>query len=265
MKNSKEKTLREVYEGKMKTTKIKKWIILGTLGTFLIGCVTFSILNKEEIYAKYQEIRASIGGNGISESDSSEPKKEEVGIISNEKEGSSLFQNENEETISYTEDDTSQENYTSDSKIIYQKDNSTGTKYTPEEVAAALAKLTEESSYPEYVAPSYVAPVVPYSPTPFDMGACVSKCNYLATEYYNSCTSAYDKYVKSANDAYNNSLSNCIASLGGRNDPICKTNAQKLYDQYMNSSVGKMNYAYCAQQRTIAYNSSYETLCASHE
>lgn len=265
MKNSKDKTLREIYEEKIRISKIKEWIVFVTLGIFLVGGVTFSILKKEEFYAKYQEIRASIGENKISESDSPEPKKEEVGIVSNENEEIGSSSNENKETTLATGDESSQEDYTSDSKIIYQKDNSTGTKYTPEEVAAALAKLTESSSSPEYVPPSYVAPVVPYSPTPFDMEACVSKCNYLATEYYNSCTSAYDKYVKSANDAYNNSLSNCIASLGGRNDPICKTNAQKLYDQYMNSSVGKMNYTYCTQQKTIAYNSAYETLCASHE
>jgi hypothetical protein len=265
-----EKTLREIFLEKQRAQKKRRaiFIILGGAVLMVIGI--FSVSYREQIVTKYHSVRDSITQKSkeqdfvLNEGETS-PEERKVEERSDDLD---LF-NELEDS---REDGNSEEIYWEYEGEVYDTNEDVGYKKEWEDdesyyeqnqrLMEELWGDEDEDDY-EYNDDYSIDYDPMYEEPQFDMNACMGECEDISSQYYSQCINSYNKYMQSAEDAYNDSLNSCIANLG-RYDSACEEDAQELYDLYMSSPIASQGENYCLVQSETAYNDCYQSHCVDN-
>lgn len=262
MKKRKDKTLREIYEEKGSFSVKKKKILPVVVFICLCCFVSYYFLQKDDISENTSNaLDASTTEETIEGEETFEEENEEVSISLEDyyawKGTSETSSDETENYWDYVGD--------SGSVVVYEREEDEDDSVFSERTQRLLQELEDSIGDYEYSFDSGTSyeNLTNYEVVEFDMDSCINDCESMSTQYYNRCVSSYESYMQSAQDAYDDSLSSCIANLG-RNDPVCRKNAQKLYDQYMSFVGASHDYDYCAEERDSIYDDCYESHCVNN-
>lgn len=264
-----EKTLREVFQEKQKAQK-KRRIIFIILGGAILVCIgIFSLSYREEILAKCHSVKASITQTAgeqniaLNESDTASEKEVIKDVVDDDldlyNEGKVSRENSDSEEIYWEYEG---EAYDTNEEVLYKKEWEDDESYYEQNQRLMEELWGDDDGYESEYNDDYSIDYDPtYEEPQFDMNACIEECEDISSQYYSQCINSYNKYIQSAEDAYNDSLNSCIADLG-RYDSACEEKAQALYDSYLASPTIQMyGPSYCEEQTEKSYNICYQDHC----